>query len=261
MSKCPSVNSSGMWQSSQLSGRPSWPEEPVQPHCPGQQIVSPSRPGQQHGKPDLHCSGHAAGHAGQTAHPYPPNHLGWLLNPGQSGWPGQLGRQAMHPGAPGWPGQGSSTSTQLCPNPPVRPLTIPYNLNLPRGLSDRMLVTMNGAVNPSANKFTIDFHRGNDIAFHINPRFCEAGGQVIVRNHRVGNKWGKEERDLYTQFPFAKGEQFEIKILCTFHEFKVAVNNTQVLEFKHRIKQLNEINQISILDDITLTSLSVDTLP
>ncbi len=60
------------------------------------------------------------------------------------------------------------------------------------------------------HRFTVNFLRGNDIAFHINPRFNEGGKQVLVRNHKVGDRWGLEERDLKGPFPFALGSPFEV---------------------------------------------------
>lgn len=56
----------------------------------------------------------------------------------------------------------------------------------------------------------MNFLRGNDIAFHINPRFSEGGKQVLVRNHKLGERWGAEERDLKGPFPFALGSPFEV---------------------------------------------------
>lgn len=52
-----------------------------------------------------------------------------------------------------------------------------------------------------------------------------------------------------------------MKILCTISEFKVAVNATPMFEFKHRIKEVNQIDRINILHDVSLTSVTVDTLP
>ena len=60
-------------------------------------------------------------------------------------------------------------------------------------------------------RFTVNFLRGYDIPFHINPRFSEGGKQVLVRNHKVGERWGKEERDLKGPFPFAPGSSFEVR--------------------------------------------------
>lgn len=56
----------------------------------------------------------------------------------------------------------------------------------------------------------MNFLRGNDIALHINPRFNEGGKQVLVRNHRQGERWGKEERTIQGPFPFAPGQPFEV---------------------------------------------------
>ncbi len=53
--------------------------------------------------------------------------------------------------------------------------------------------------------------RGNDIAFHLNPRFNEGGRQVIVRNSMIRNQWGKEEREL-PSFPFVPGKPFEVSM-------------------------------------------------
>ncbi|XP_062292846.1 galectin-3 [Scomber scombrus] len=174
-----------------------------------------------------------------------PAHPGWSYNPGQSGWPGQ------HPSImpPHWP-------------PPTSgPLSVPYNLNLARGMYDKMMMTILGHVKPDAKMFTVNFLRGNDIAFHINPRFSEGGKQAVVRNHKLGERWGAEERDIKGQFPFALGSPFEMKILCTQEAFRVAVNNIQLFEFRHRVRELNQIDRINILHDVVLTYVNVETLP
>lgn len=68
-----------------------------------------------------------------------------------------------------------------------------------------------GATNVSSvARFTINFLRGNDIALHINPRFNEGGKAILVRNHKLGERWGKEERELLGPFPFVPGHHFEV---------------------------------------------------
>ncbi|XP_039638297.1 galectin-3 isoform X3 [Perca fluviatilis] len=125
-----------------------------------------------------------------------PAHPGWPYNPGQSGWPGQS-PSAM---PPHW-------------LPPTSgPLSVPYNLNLARGIYDKMMMTILGHVKPNAKMFTVNFLRGNDIAFHINPRFSEGGKQALVRNHKLAERWGPEERDLNGPFPFAQGSPFEANV-------------------------------------------------
>uniref|UniRef100_A0A3Q3WB34 Galectin n=1 Tax=Mola mola TaxID=94237 RepID=A0A3Q3WB34_MOLML len=174
-----------------------------------------------------------------------PAHPGWPYNPGQSGWPGQ-------------------TPTIMPPHwlPPTSgPLSVPYNLNLARGVYDKMMMTILGHVKPNAKMFTVNFLRGNDIAFHINPRFNEGGKQIVVRNHKVGERWGTEERELKGPFPFALGSPFEMKILCSHEAFRVAVNNIPLFEFQHRVRDLNRIDRINILHDVVLTYVNVETLP
>lgn len=138
---------------------------------------------------------------------------------------------------------------------------VPYNLNLVRGVYDKMMMTIRGQVKPDAKMFTVNFLRGNDIALHINPRFNDGGKQALVRNSKVGERWGKEERDLQSPFPFAPGQPFEMKILCSFSDFKVAVNNAQLFDFKHRVRELNQVARVNILQDINLSYVAVETLP
>ncbi|KAK6297618.1 hypothetical protein J4Q44_G00322010 [Coregonus suidteri] len=144
---------------------------------------------------------------------------------------------------------------------PTGHLNVPYNLNLQRGIYDKMMITIMGQVKPNAKQFTVNFLRGNDIAFHLNPRFNDGGKQAVVRNHKVGERWGKEERHTQGGFPFMAGQSFEMKILITFEEFKVAVNGAQLFEFKHLVRELNQIDRINILHDVILTYVNIDTIP
>ncbi|XP_061668126.1 galectin-3-like isoform X2 [Syngnathoides biaculeatus] len=132
-----------------------------------------------------------------SLHPSVPS---WGAHPG---WP-------YNPGQPGWPGQTPALVPQHWLPPTSGPLSVPYNLNLARGVYDKMMMTILGQIKPNAKMFTINFLRGNDIAFHINPRFTEGGKQVLVRNHKLGERWGPEERDLKGPFPFALGSPFEV---------------------------------------------------
>ncbi|XP_062863505.1 galectin-3b isoform X2 [Trichomycterus rosablanca] len=169
--------------------------------------------------------------------------------PGMPVWPGQPGQ----PTTPGWPGPAPPTAPQNVP------LTVPYEQSLPSGVYDRMLITIQGEVKPNAKGFTVNLSKNKDIAFHFNPRFNEDGKQVIVRNTFINNIWGKEEREA-SSFPFVPGKPFELKILATQTEFKVAVNKSHLLEFKHRFSQLNQINRINVFSDVTLTSVLAETL-
>ncbi|KAL4656478.1 chimera galectin Gal3-like [Arapaima gigas] len=199
-----------------------WPGQPNQPTWPGQPN-QPTWPGQ-------------------------PNQPTWPGQPNQPTWPGQ-------PNQPTWPGQPTGPAPYSGP-----PLTVPYDLTLPNGCYDKMLISIKGQFQANAKMMTINFCRNNDIAMHFNPRFNDHGKPTIVRNSMVGDRWGKEEREL-SHFPFTQGSPFQVKILCTRTEFKIAVNDQHLLEFKHRIHELNQVSHLGIYNDITLTSVNVETLP
>ena len=91
-------------------------------------------------------------------------------------FPGQPGAPGAYPSAPGgYPAAGPY-------GVPAGPLTVPYDLPLPGGVMPRMLITIMGTVKPNANRIVLDFRRGNDVAFHFNPRFNENNRRVIVCN-------------------------------------------------------------------------------
>ncbi|KAM9554228.1 uncharacterized protein ACWYII_035646, partial [Salvelinus alpinus] len=250
------------WPGTQPQHTQPAPTHPCQPCWPGPQPQPPQlqpQPAPQPYQPPAPIQAQAQG----PSQPSPP---GWPVpgfnpgvNPG-SGWPFGPGQDPG--GQSSWPDQdpgGFTPATQWNPTPTGQ--NVPYNLNLQRGIYDKMMLTIMGQIKPNAKQFTVNFLRGNDIAFHLNTRFNEGGKQAVVRNHKVGERWGKEERHTQGGFPFMAGQSFEIKILVTSGEFKVAVNGTQLFQFKHRIRELNQINRINILHDVILTSVNVDTIP
>ncbi|MBN3271168.1 LEG3 protein, partial [Polyodon spathula] len=157
---------------------------------------------------------------------------------------------------PGFPAAGGQQ-----PQPAMMSqLPVPFDMPLQVGVHDKLLFTIVGTIKPKPISFTIDFKRGNDIAFHCNPRFNDEGKKAVVRNSFVNGRWGPEERQL-TQFPFVEGQPFEIAILVTGSQFKMAVNRTHLLEFNHRVKQLNEITNLRISGDVFLNSVLPSILP
>ncbi|CDQ75407.1 unnamed protein product [Oncorhynchus mykiss] len=184
--------------------------------------------------------------------------------PSVPGWPVPGLSPSVNPGS-GWPLGPVQDTDGFTPAPQWNPtpagLSVPYNLNLQRGIYDKMMITIMGRVKPNAKQFTVNFLRGKDIAFHLNSRFSEGGKQAVVRNTKVGERWGKEERHTQGSFPFMAGQSFEMKILVTSGEFKVAVNRAQLFEFKHRVRELSQIDRVNILYDVILTSINVETMP
>nr|XP_046229932.1 galectin-3-like [Scatophagus argus] len=229
--------------------------QPCQPCWPGTQCQSPQPPAPIQAQVPAQVPAPVP-----TPIPVPAPAPATGIHPNVPGWPAHPG-WPYNPGQSGWPGQNPSMMPLHWLPPTSGPLSVPYNLNLARGVYDKMMMTILGHVKPNAKMFTVNFLRGNDIAFHINPRFSEAGKQVLVRNHKVGERWGSEERDLKGPFPFALGSPFEMKILCTHEAFRVAVNNIPLFEFRHRVRELNQIDRINILHDVILTYVNVETLP
>lgn len=134
------------------------------------------------------------------------------------------------------------------------PMKIPFELPLPAGLMPRLLITITGTVKPNPDRFSLDFKRGEDVAFHFNPRFNEDNRRVIVCNSKFHNNWGKEDRSA-PRFPFEPGTPFKLQILCEGDHFKIAVNDAHLMQYNFREKRLNEITQLCINGDITLTSV------
>uniref|UniRef100_A0AAR2JI18 Galectin n=1 Tax=Pygocentrus nattereri TaxID=42514 RepID=A0AAR2JI18_PYGNA len=65
---------------------------------------------------------------------------------------------------------------------------------------------------PTVQRHAINLQKGDDVAFHFNPRFNEDGKQVIVRNTRIKGVWGHEERKL-PFFPFSPGRPFVVSVV------------------------------------------------
>ncbi|XP_026195302.1 galectin-3b [Anabas testudineus] len=220
----------GYSQSGSQEQNPSWPGQTSNPTWPGQ----PSNPTWPGGQPG-------------------PNPTWPGGNPSQPTWPSQ-------PSAPGgWPSPSPGPGPGI-PAAQQQILTVPYTQKLPSGVFNKLLISIAGTIKPNADKITVDLKTANDLAFHFNPRFNEGGRRVIVRNSCIGTKWGREERELQN-FPFVPGQPFEMKILCTNTEFKVAVNNVHLLEFKHRFQDLRSINTLNIYYDLTLSKVQMETLP
>ncbi|KAM8914112.1 galectin-3b [Spinachia spinachia] len=241
-----------------------WPGQPANPAWPGSQ---PGGGGAWPGQPTQPSQPSQPGWPGQPNQPSQPSQPGWPgqpNQPSQPAWPSP----SPQPSAPGgWtnplPGPVNGPGPGFGPGPtaPQKIVSVPYNDTLRNGVYDKLLITIVGTIKPNANKFIVDLSTAQDLAFHFNPRFNEGGKKVIVRNSCIRTKWGKEERDLSGIFPFTAGQPFEMKIMCTNTEFRVAVNNSHVLSYRHRVSNLKSINGLRICNDLTLSDVRMETLP
>ncbi|XP_049595856.1 galectin-3b [Syngnathus scovelli] len=219
---------------------PQWPGQ--QPSAGGQS--GPQWPGQQP------SAGGQGGSQWPGQQPVPGGQGGsqW---PGQQPVPGGGGAQwpTPSPGAGNWP----------APSPGIEALgslKVPYNQKLPNGLRSGSVIHIKGNINSNADRVTVDLSTDRDLMFHFNPRFNESGRKVIVRNSRIGGRWGNEERNL-TRFPFAAGQPFEMKIECTSSMFKVSVQGSHLLEFKLRGGNPSQIRSLDIYNDLSLSHVSI----
>ncbi|KFO86697.1 Galectin-3, partial [Buceros rhinoceros silvestris] len=231
-----------------------WPSWGNQPPAPGGFPPYAGPPGTYPGAPGAYPG--APG-------PYPGGPAGHGLYPAPPGaFPGAPAGPGPHP-APGQPRSGPGFGPpppQAGPAPPMVTApslykgSFPFELPLQAGLMPRLLITITGTINPKPNRFSLDFKKGNDIAFHFNPRFKEDNRKVIVCNSMFQNNWGKEERTA-PRFPFEAGKPFKLQILCEADHFKVAVDDAHLLQYNFREKQLDKITKLCIAGDITLTSV------
>ncbi|NXV09253.1 LEG3 protein, partial [Cettia cetti] len=251
-------------------GWPSWGNQPAAPGAfpgyPGAPGTYPGAPGTYPGAPGTCPGGAGVYPAVPGAYPgapgaYPGGPAGPGAYPGAPGaFPGGPAATGPFP-APGQPSsgpgfgpsapQGGPSAPQGGPTPAMK---VPFELPLQAGLVPRLLITITGTVNPNPNRFSLDFKRGNDVAFHFNPRFNEDNKKVIVCNSMFQNNWGKEERTA-PRFPFEAGKPFKLQILCETDHFKVAVNDAHLLQYNFREKRLSEVTKLCIEGDIALTSV------
>ncbi|NWT57565.1 LEG3 protein, partial [Erythrocercus mccallii] len=248
-------------------GWPSWGNQPAAPGafpgypgapgtCPGGAGVYPAAPGAYPVAPGAYPVAPGAypvaPGAGPGAYPVAPGAGPGAYPVAPGAGPGAPAAQpssgpGFGPSAP----QGGPTPPQGGPTPAMK---VPFELPLQAGLVPRLLITITGTVNPNPNRFQLDFKRGNDVAFHFNPRFNEDNKKVIVCNSMFQSNWGKEERTAPT-FPFEAGKPFKLQVLCETDHFKVAVNDAHLLQYNFREKRLNEITKLCIGGDIALTSV------
>nr|KAF6395319.1 galectin 8 [Rousettus aegyptiacus] len=128
--------------------------------------------------------------------------------------------------------------------------TLPFVARLNSSMGPGRTVVIKGEVNTKAKGFNVDLLSGKtkDIALHLNPRL---NVKAFVRNSFLQGAWGEEERNI-TCFPFSPGMYFEMIIYCDVKEFKVAINGVHSLEYKHRLRELANIDTLEVDGDIHL---------
>ncbi|XP_005404993.1 PREDICTED: galectin-8 isoform X5 [Chinchilla lanigera] len=132
----------------------------------------------------------------------------------------------------------------------ISQFALPFEARLNSPMGPGRTVVIKGEVNMKAKSFNVDLvaGRSKDIALHLNPRL---NMKAFVRNSFLNDAWGEEERNI-TFFPFSPGMYFEMIVYCDARDFKVAVNGTHSLEYKHRFRDLSSIDTVAVNGDIRL---------
>ncbi|XP_060116819.1 grifin [Heteronotia binoei] len=131
-------------------------------------------------------------------------------------------------------------------------MVLRFEASFPDGLCPGWNMRVKGETSSQANEFQINFLCGADeqIAFHFNPRFKDS---VIVCNSFLDNQWGQEV--MADTFPLEAKHPFQIEISSDQDYFHAFVNDSKVLQYEHRQKQLSDISRMQILNDIHISSV------
>ncbi|GIY00340.1 32 kDa beta-galactoside-binding lectin [Caerostris darwini] len=132
----------------------------------------------------------------------------------------------------------------------------PLNVKLPDNLECGTSIYLHGCVAAEPTRFAINLKNAETDAnnyLHFNPRFDEG---CVVRNSRLDEAWGDEERD--GDMPFAPGQPFLIKITPTVDAYEVEVNGSPFISYNHRDGMpLCDVTHIAMWGDITLYGIHV----
>ncbi|XP_045108962.1 galectin-9-like isoform X3 [Portunus trituberculatus] len=133
------------------------------------------------------------------------------------------------------------------------------------GFAPGKILHVTGTFTPAANSFVMKLQSGqvgdptDEIGLCIYGRVAEG---VIGRNAFTrAAGWGQEEA---TSSPaFARGQNFDITILCDPAQFKIALNQNHFAEFNHRANpaSLTFLNISSTSQDVTVACVWVEDGP
>ncbi|CAJ0947541.1 unnamed protein product [Ranitomeya imitator] len=129
-----------------------------------------------------------------------------------------------------------------------------FEASCPQGLCPGWSIIIKGETSSTENDFEINFlsDSGDQIAFHFNPRFPEGS---IICNSFLSSHWGHEERT--DTFPMEANEPFQIEIFSDRENFQVFVDDSKVIQYRHRMKQFSAITKVQVLNDINISSVEI----
>ncbi|KAM9354637.1 galectin-8-like [Pholidichthys leucotaenia] len=135
-------------------------------------------------------------------------------------------------------------------------LGVPFTAPLDKGLNTGRSIVIKAEIDRNAQRFCVNLRSSisSDIALHLNPHLKKA---VFVRNSFLCECWGPEETRLDSCFPFTAGQYFEMIVLSNPQHFRVAVNGLHLLDYKHRVQDLSQVDQLEIKGDVKLLDVQI----
>ncbi|XP_066979112.1 uncharacterized protein [Macrobrachium rosenbergii] len=138
----------------------------------------------------------------------------------------------------------------------------PYMLQIPGGFAPGRIAHVTGTFTPSANSFILKLQSGptgdptDEIGLCIYGRVAEG---IIGRNAFTrAAGWGQEEAT--NSIALARGQNFDVTILCDAMQLKIALNGQHFAEYNHRTNPatLSYINIASSSQDLTLACVWIE---
>ncbi|KAL3989685.1 Galactoside-binding lectin family protein [Acanthocheilonema viteae] len=129
--------------------------------------------------------------------------------------------------------------------------TLPFETQFPGGcLNAEERIYLYGI--PKGERFEVNFIAKNgDILFHFNPRFKE---KKVIRNTKIGDVWGEEERE--GTFPFKKDVGTDIVIHNAPYSMQIFVDGKRYGTFAHRTSNPGEdYTTLLVAGDFELTGM------
>lgn len=125
---------------------------------------------------------------------------------------------------------------------------VPYAADIPGNFYPGRKLYVSAFVRKNAKQFVVDFHAGTDVAFRFNPRVAS---KKLIRNTRSEDRWGTEEKDLDTSFPFKKKRAFDLLFFCEENRFLIYMDDCLLGTYTHRMSP-NDIDKLCIDGDVEL---------
>jgi len=113
-------------------------------------------------------------------------------------------------------------------------------------------IYISGKIDDGSSRFAVNLQCGespdDDIALHVNPRWDDDEGSVLVLNSREAGSWGEEVR---LPNPIVPGEEMDMHILGMNEGYTILINGEPVTDIEYRM-DTTRVTHVSLDGSITL---------